>query len=119
MITVTYNPNSDIATALADRHVQRFVTDLVECNESIGRATAVVSNQLVVDELRLRIVRQEVKASDVKIVYNGSEWSINDYGVMQDNGEDFPDPHLDISHEIITTTIARRNKERNGNDEKA
>lgn len=119
MITVTYNPNSDIATALADGHVQRFVTDLVECNESIGRATAVVSNQLVVDELRLRIARQEVKASDVKIVYNGSEWTINDYGVMVDNGEDFPDPCLEVSDQILRTTIERRKKERNGNDEKA
>jgi len=98
MLTVIYDPN--FKGCVPDGQVKKVVDNIISVMDQ--RPETTVSNQTVIDELRLRICKGEISHNDIIFKFGDTEIKINEYGACPSGyPKGFLSAHIDRVTELL------------------
>ena len=98
MLTITYDPN--FTGCVPDGRVKEVAGNIISYKDQKKEIT--VSNELVVDELRLRIKRGEILGTEIAFRFKGEDIPIDEEGYfIEVPPKGFCDTGLGILEEIL------------------
>ncbi len=106
VMIVTYDPTdyrSAVPDALALQEAERIIAHGVD---------TVVSNAMVIDCLRLQVVKGMLDKDDLIVQFNGEPLVLNKYANFDQYPKGFGDHSVNIVQELMMTQIRMRRAER-------
>ena len=106
VMIVTYDPTdyrSAVPDALALQEAERIIAHGVD---------TVVSNAMVIDCLRLQVVKGKLDKDDLIVQFNGEPLVLNKYANFDQYPKGFGDHSMNIVRELMMTQVRMRRSER-------
>lgn len=108
MITIHYDPQ--FGQAIADGQATTYVDNTIYAHSDpdVTNVVRSVANASVIQEFRLRVLKDEIKPEEVRFEFRNQPITINEYAVLSDWPKGFAD--LDDRHtrEIVTLAMKKR-----------
>jgi len=105
MLTITYDP--DFKGCVPDGRVEEVVDNIIAYKDQ--RSEVIVSNQTVIEELRLRICKDEISHEDIVFMFDDEEIHVNEYGAgLSGYPKGFLSAHLNRVTEILRCASDKR-----------